>query len=332
MIPGLVSVIVPVYNMEKTVRKCLDSILSQTYNLVEIVVINDGSTDNSEKIILQLKRNNSSIRYITRENMGLSFTYKEGIDLSNGEYIIFVDSDDYIDKEMIELLIGEQKKYGGDIVQSGIVFENTVGKIISRFVTNNRIYNDKKEVFIDYFLTNRINKTFAGTLFLRRLFDDVSFKTGALSIDLQVMPFVLQNSLCFVQSNHCFYHAVMYMNSVSRRSITESMYNDKIYTKNILESFFEEYHPELNDIMYFRNAMLAATSYAKIVDNKNNLTEVDIKIDFCKKLFDKNYILFLNSWAKEKVSKKDMVKLKLFKISPRLLQICLKLYAYKKMN
>ena len=92
-----VSIIVPVYNMENTVRRCLNSIQNQTYKNIEIMVINDGSGDSSDIIIRELAETDKRIKYISRPNKGLSLTLKEGIDLSSGEWLMFVDSDDYID-------------------------------------------------------------------------------------------------------------------------------------------------------------------------------------------------------------------------------------------
>ena len=98
-----ISVIVPAYNAEKTIDKCLESLVNQTYKNIEIIVIDDGSKDSTLKKIKQFeKKYPQKIIAITRENKGIGYTRNEGIKYSTGDYIGFVDSDDYVDTEMYE--------------------------------------------------------------------------------------------------------------------------------------------------------------------------------------------------------------------------------------
>lgn len=106
-----ISVIVPVYNTEKYIKKCLDSIINQTYSNIEIIIINDGSTDNSELIINEyLKEYPDKIKYYKKENGGLSDARNYGVTKATGDYICFVDSDDYIDINLFESLKMEVEK------------------------------------------------------------------------------------------------------------------------------------------------------------------------------------------------------------------------------
>ena len=100
-----VSVIVPVYNVEKYIRKCLDSIVSQTLNDLEIILVNDGSTDTSPAICEEYKRKDERIKMITQKNQGLSAARNAGLKDATGEYVIFIDSDDYIAENMLEILV-----------------------------------------------------------------------------------------------------------------------------------------------------------------------------------------------------------------------------------
>ena len=99
-----VSVIVPVYNVEKYLRQCLDSILQQTYQNLEILIINDGSTDGSDAICREYLEKDERISYFAKENTGISDTRNVGIRQATGEYVTFVDSDDWIEKTYIEEL------------------------------------------------------------------------------------------------------------------------------------------------------------------------------------------------------------------------------------
>lgn len=99
-----ISVIVTVYNAEKTIEKCLNSILNQTNAVYEIIIVNDGSKDNSERIIKNIQERNKNIKYFYKENSGVGDTRNYGIEKAEGDYVLFVDSDDYIESNSIEIL------------------------------------------------------------------------------------------------------------------------------------------------------------------------------------------------------------------------------------
>jgi len=98
----LISVIIPVYNTEKYIENCLRGVLGQTYENIEVIVINDGSTDNSLKIINKIK--DKRLKIIDRENSGAAYSRQQGVKMAKGKYIIFVDADDYIKPAYIERL------------------------------------------------------------------------------------------------------------------------------------------------------------------------------------------------------------------------------------
>ena len=104
MIP-IVSIIVPVFNSEKYIEKCLKSLLAQTYKDLEILVIDDGSKDNSSDVVRQLQLDDQRIKLICQENQGVSSARNKGIEMSKGQYIVFVDSDDYVESNYVETLL-----------------------------------------------------------------------------------------------------------------------------------------------------------------------------------------------------------------------------------
>ena len=112
-----VSIIMPVYNVEKYLRQCLDSLFSQTLKSIEIIAVNDGSTDNSLQILEEYQRNNPQIMTIyTTENKGVSHARNYGMAKASGEYILFVDSDDFIEPDMCEKLYNKAVTDNNDIV------------------------------------------------------------------------------------------------------------------------------------------------------------------------------------------------------------------------
>lgn len=113
---GLISVIVPVYNVEKYLSECIDSVLSQTYDNYEIILVDDGSTDNSGKICDEYAEKHDKITVIHKENSGPSKTRNVGLEISKGEYIYFLDSDDYLVSDAFDKLIKTAKKENADVV------------------------------------------------------------------------------------------------------------------------------------------------------------------------------------------------------------------------
>ena len=120
----LVSIIIPVYNTAQYLKRCLDSIINQTLEDIEIICINDGSTDNSPQVLQEYAAKDNRIKLINQENQGLSCTRNNGMNLASGEYIGFVDSDDWIERDFYEKLYQAAQKYDADIAAAGILQNN----------------------------------------------------------------------------------------------------------------------------------------------------------------------------------------------------------------
>ena len=114
------SIVVPVYNVEKYVEKCLESINNQTYQNFEVIIVNDGSTDNSERIIKSFIKDKANFKLIKKENGGLSSARNFGLQYVTGGYLLFVDSDDYINNQLLEMLNNELTKNKVDIIKFGV--------------------------------------------------------------------------------------------------------------------------------------------------------------------------------------------------------------------
>ena len=119
-----ISLIIPVYNVEKYLARCLDSVINQTFKDLEIICINDGSEDNSLSILQEYSKKDERIRIINQQNAGLSAVRNVGIDVARGKYISFIDSDDWIDFDFCEKLYNSAEKHSADIAVAGIVRVN----------------------------------------------------------------------------------------------------------------------------------------------------------------------------------------------------------------
>ena len=111
----VVSIIIPIYNVEAYLRQCLETVIHQTYPHLEIILVNDGSPDQSEEICKEFFRKDARIRYVRQENGGLSAARNTGIELATGDYITFIDPDDWVTEDYVEVLYRQLKKYDADV-------------------------------------------------------------------------------------------------------------------------------------------------------------------------------------------------------------------------
>ncbi len=140
-----VSIVIPVYNVEEYLRECLDSVINQTLRDIEIICINDGSTDNSADILAEYQNRENRLKVISQENGGQSKARNAGLEVATGEYIYFLDSDDYIKTNSLEKLYTIAKTNNLDIIyfDSEVIFENDI--LRNEFSEYSTIYNRKKE-------------------------------------------------------------------------------------------------------------------------------------------------------------------------------------------
>lgn len=135
-----VSVIIPVYNVEKYLTKCLDSVIGQTYASIEIICVNDGSPDNSAVILDSYAEKDSRIKIINQSNQGLSGARNTGIQSATGEYTVFLDSDDWLDTEAIGHAVDVAEKHGCDVVMWGYTREFSDKSVEKRIFDGDRIF------------------------------------------------------------------------------------------------------------------------------------------------------------------------------------------------
>jgi glycosyltransferase involved in cell wall biosynthesis len=174
----LISVIMPVYNVEPYIRKSIDSVVNQTYKDLEIILIDDGSTDSSGKICDEYAVKDKRIVVIHQENAGVSVARNRGLLIFRGEYLAFVDSDDYIDQDMIEVLYQNLLVYQADMTAcySKKIYLLEDAPIYEKQYCSKIVYEDKEELLKDFYLGNLPwevwGKLYARKVFGRELFDN----------------------------------------------------------------------------------------------------------------------------------------------------------------
>lgn len=138
----MISIIIPIYNSKDSLKQCLESIFAQTYQDFELLLVNDGSTDDSESICIEYSsKYNEKIQYLKKANGGVSSARNLGIENAHGEYICFVDSDDYIDNTYLEVLYYQMQKHNVDFTMCDIYSDNKVSNSVKGFSNNDEIIN-----------------------------------------------------------------------------------------------------------------------------------------------------------------------------------------------
>ena len=271
-----ITVIVIIYNVEKYLAECLDSIVNQTYKNLEIILVNDGSSDSSKNICEEYAKKDSRVVVIHKENGGLVSARKKGIEKATGKYVTFVDGDDWIEIEAFEYLYCEIKKYHADIVASGII-RDTKGNLLYDL---NRIREDsydksrlEKEIypFMMYEFKNSrpmIDASLCNKLFLTDLIKAVLFRVDDriyyLGEDAATTYPCMLNANSIRVIDYAYYHHRIIPTNESMPYKRENLYERLIFFYNFMkEEFRDTKYEEIMDKQlkaYFVHSLKKAIS------------------------------------------------------------------------
>lgn len=277
------SIIVPVYNTEKHLKKCFDSIINQNNSEIEVVVINDGSTDNSEVIIKEYTEQYKDVfKYYKKDNSGVADTRNFGIEKATGEYIMFLDSDDYIDKKLydnikkyidenVELIKYKMQRVDENDKILSIVPGATFDKITGEEGFN-KLYGT--DVLLDSPCVYVIKKD----IFTR---DNLKFKVGTEHEDFGLIPFVIVLAKSMVSTNFYGYYYVQSKGSLMRNENYQKTIK-RVYDALGHYDNAKEYSKEINisklthdNIMiYYTNAVILKARDLKEEERKKYLEEL----------------------------------------------------------
>lgn len=308
IVPSKISVIVPVYNVENYLAKCLDSLVNQTHQNIEILVINDGSKDDSEKIIQEYaQKYPEKIRPFTKENGGLSDARNFGIDRATGDYLGFVDSDDYVAPSMFEEMVHLAEKHQSKMVICNIQKVDQNGNITQKLtqIPNmpEKIDLEKNlSVFSDlsYFACNK--------LFKKELFREKRFKKGVHFEDIQLVPQLLLECDTISQTQNFHYQYLERTDSITKTHTEKGLDILKAVMdveRVFAESKYADRKEELKNFQIFEGvySFLAYLAFVKDEEIFNSMSEelelfikdrgLKLKDILNYSRFDKNYLLSL---------------------------------------
>ena len=279
----LITIIVPVYNVEKYISRCIDSILKQSYDNFELILINDESKDSSLEVCQKYAKKDNRIIVINKKNGGASSARNAGLDIMRGKYVTFIDSDDYICKDYINNLYKSAIKGNYDIVQCDF---NTVSKCNAEVL--DVVFNNQDIVEIDKIsaLNKRKYKVCIwGKIYRASLFDNFRFREKIIYEDDDSYYYLVDKARRIALLNESLYYYYMSDNSVMRNN---SQYKRTdfidVYERRI-DYFIKKRNKVLLHGSYERFCIVLMLFYSKCICEKNNRNDLDEIIA----LFEANY-------------------------------------------
>lgn len=293
-----VTVVVPVYNVEIYLNRCINSIINQTLKEIEIILVDDGSTDQSGKICDDYLEKDKRIKVIHQKNMGLSCARNAGIKIASADYICFIDSDDYIEIDMLEYLYEKALKYKSDIICCGFssIYEN--GKKEKITIPNGDMFFSIEEALDIHLLSGYIDVVAWNKLYKTSLFDKIKYPDGMLYEDmLTTYKLISQSKLISLHPDSKYFYCKR------KNSIGGTDFSEK--TLKLVDACDQVLKYVLNKYPHLENIRVSKIQWYIVVLNKM-ITANKVDKEFVKKIKkmiarDRKIILrnkYLNSMRK----------------------------------
>lgn len=310
-----ISIIIPVYQVEKYIKRCLDSILSQTYSNLEIILIDDGSRDMSGKICDEYAIKDSRIKVIHQDNAGVSAARNKGLDICTGDYITFVDSDDFLEPFMYEKMMEKVTEYNCDVVMCDCVKDDGVAQ--TPYTHNIRAgfydYNQLKEEYYPHLLMME-NVEYPATisnwllLFRREIASSIRYIEGVrYSEDLLFGVQLLYNAKSFYYMKDEYYYHYWMNNESASHTFKKDKWKDYITLYNASQNIFKDNKVILNQtyimLLFFMYNYINDVILFKELNTNEKLLLIEniLNDDYIIKLFKKIKISKLLISPKQKI-------------------------------
>ena len=282
-----ISIVVPIYNVEKYIKKCVDSLLNQTYKDIEIILVDDGSPDNCKIICDEYKNKDERIKVLHKKNGGLSDARNKGTEIATGEYILYVDADDFLEKTACEELIGIIQKFNPDIVCFNCNKVNEEGKCINQNSTIYRYENTKntktltfEEAMLDNLYRKSIRYEAWSKIYKKEIVLKDKFPIGMLAEDFATFYKFLKDAKSIIYYDRCLYNYVVRDGSIMSEKKVK-LYIDIYRTEQEIYTIFNTICKSKNEKeqlekRHFNNL---AKIYAKIYNTSNEkYKEIESKV------------------------------------------------------
>lgn len=277
---ALISIIIPVYKVEIYLEKCIQSVINQTYENLQIILVDDGSPDNCGKICDEYAQKDHRIEVIHKSNGGLSDARNKGLEIAKGEYIGFIDSDDYIESDMYEVLYNLLKQYNADVSICNF-YTVSQGKISIKNADNGINEYNRIEILKEILLDKNIQSYAWNKLYKKELFDEIKYPIGKKYEDIGTTFYLLEKCNKVVVTGKSEYYYINRQDSIVN-NVTESTITDYIELIMQRYDYIEENIKELSSYNkdYLKRILKTAEQDIK------SLNEVG---DYTKKMYEKIY-------------------------------------------
>ena len=250
----LISIIIPVYKVEKYLEKCIESVLKQTYTNLQVILVDDGSPDNCGKICDEYAKKDSRIEIIHKVNGGLSDARNVGIAKAKGKYIGFVDSDDYIKEDMYEILINLIKEYDADVSICNL-YDVIEGKEYIRNKENGIKEYNRIDILKEVLLDKNIQSYAWNKLYKKELFNEIKYPIGKKYEDIGTTFYIFEKCNKVVVTSEPEYYYLKRADSLVN-NVTESTVLD--YTEIIIQRYLYT-QKNIEELRKYNNYYLAKT-------------------------------------------------------------------------
>lgn len=281
----LFSVIVPIYNVERFVKQCIDSILSQTYGNFELILVNDGSTDKCPEICNVYAESDKRIRVIHKSNGGLVSARNAGVLVAKGEYVVYVDGDDWVEENCLETLNNLIKKYNPDVINYG-AYKSIDGKVENLKTANFEGFYDEvalKEEIVPYLLYDKRFSFFSfgiiPAVWSKAIKTDIlkenicKEEKITFGEDVACTYSCIMQAKTFVATKECLYYYRQNRESMTKAYDSKRFERVKILFDYLNNSLIEKY-PELKE--QYKYYQLFCIFYAILNESKNNINVISI--------------------------------------------------------
>ncbi|MBO4894788.1 MAG: glycosyltransferase [Clostridia bacterium] len=319
-----ISIVIPVYNLENYISATLDSVFAQTYSNIEVIAVDDGSTDETPSILDAYAETEPRLKVIHKQNEGVSKARLTGIKSASGEYIGFVDGDDKIDPDMYERLISNALRYGADISHCGYRRLNPDGTVSYYYNTGDVIAQNNEQGLYDLLEGARIEPSLCNKVFRASLFSsvtdnpemDFSLKNNE---DLLMNYFLFKSSEKSVFEDFCPYQYIVRKNSASKGTVSVNKLSDPVKAAKIIYD-----NSKNNPILLPVSARLYAIKLISAATyNKTKTPEIISEVKKSQLQLKE----FLPEYAKTAgENKSEILKAKFASQMPRLYSIVHKIY------
>lgn len=269
----MVTVIIPVYNVETYLERCLESIINQTYKELEIIIVDDGSTDKSSQICDTYKTKDTRICVYHKKNGGLSDARNYGLDRMNGEYVTFVDSDDYISRDYIEVLYRLIKKNDNidiSMMDKQVVYDNDVPRSTIEFKEE---IMDREHAIKKMLLRDGVSHTAWGKLYKSVLWKEIRFPFGRLYEDYLTIYKVFENVNMISYCNEKKYYYYQRSNSIMNNKLNKKKLTELDVTDEISSYLMEKYHSCTDEILDLKISIYLKNLYDILTTDDNSNKE-----------------------------------------------------------